>query len=364
MQPRVRIHGVLALNGLLLLLFALALSSVASALPSANSHALAVGRLVKHYSGAPSGKVGTGGPATSDYPTDEEIRNSFHNGTNSPFVFFSQIVDSTPAYYFAQSKGGAIFRQAYPPKYTTQQKRSKAWFQDFADRFSGIFAERASGDVYFVTKINHTVPDCRVWSRIATLTQNPNVESVILVDYTNFTNQRVIWTQPTSNITERGLRGIAARAAAAKTLWKPNDTYCLDWDGDGDDPADADADADADDDSASDARGRCGVHITQYQKHKGPPGNDMCHYRFDVYLYDAHGKQIGGTKLLSVPGGSTRSVNSVLPHTFHVTAGNVDDDAVFMTYANQSWGSNDQEHHCTFGSYDCGNRDGDCGFAC
>lgn len=52
------------------------------------------------------------------------------------------------------------------------------------------------------------------------------------------------------------------------------------------------------------------------------------------------------------------------PNVLVVTTGKVDNDAVLFKYGAQAWGSNDQEHHCNFGAYDSGNREGDCGFSC
>lgn len=109
--------------------------------------------------------------------------------------------------------------------------------------------------------------------------------------------------------------------------------------------------------------GWCGVHIRQYQKNEGP-GLNTENYRFDVILYDSDQELIGEADLLSIPSGQTQQVGSTLPMTFGVTAPNLDDDAVYMSYNGASWGSNDQEHHCDFGKFDSGHRDGDCGFTC
>lgn len=116
------------------------------------------------------------------------------------------------------------------------------------------------------------------------------------------------------------------------------------------------------------APGWCGVHVTQYQKNEGPVNakrDTTADYRFDVFIYDSAGTLVGEADLLDIPSGSSASViGSVLPQAFSITAPNVDGDAVYMTYGDQNWGSNDQDHQCNFGSYDSGNRDGDCGFTC
>ncbi|KAK8057399.1 hypothetical protein PG996_011336 [Apiospora saccharicola] len=108
--------------------------------------------------------------------------------------------------------------------------------------------------------------------------------------------------------------------------------------------------------------GRCGVFKNANDKKKCDTTAD---YRFDVFIYDSAGTLVGEADLLDIPSGSTASMGgTVLPSAFGVTAPNVDGDAVYMTYGDQNWGSNDQAHQCNFGKFDSGNRDGDCGFAC
>lgn len=109
--------------------------------------------------------------------------------------------------------------------------------------------------------------------------------------------------------------------------------------------------------------GWCGVHIRQYQKNQGE-GIDTSVYRFDVELFDGDQENVGGHELAGIPSGQTKQFGSRLPMTFGVKAPDVDGDAVYMSYNGQSWGSNDQEHHCNFGKFDSGHRDGDCGFSC
>lgn len=97
------------------------------------------------------------------------------------------------------------------------------------DRFSGVFAEKASGEVFLVSQWSGEIDECRVWKRIElpTLVLNPNVQSITLVDFNNFANQKVYWSRQTS------------RDSADDFLAK-RDLACLDWlTGDGDDLADA-----------------------------------------------------------------------------------------------------------------------------
>ena len=314
--------------------------------------------LVKRYSGTPSGKEGSDGPNTSDYPNDDTIRSEYQT-PNGPSVFFSQIGDSTPAYNFAQSKGGVIFRQAFSNKFTVKNRRSEQWYQDFADRFSGVFAEKASGDVYLVSNWNDQVIDaCRVWTRIEypTLIENTAVTSIILVDFTKWANQKTIFVRDVDY-------SVSHYQRSSNNIEKRSDRYCFDWDGYGDDPADPDGDGTVD---IGHYPGYCGVHITQYQKNEGPsaaaPSSGTSDYRFDITLRDAQGENIGGLAYADGPTGTAINVDSKLPYVFEVTAGSVDDDPVSFAYAAQKWTSKDGQ--CDFGKYDSGSRNGDCGFSC
>lgn len=106
------------------------------------------------------------------------------------------------------------------------------------------------------------------------------------------------------------------------------------------------------------APGWCGMHVVQHQKPN--PATDR--YRFDITLKDHNGKAIG--EVLGAVADKPIEVFSKLPYVFILTGGNVDSDAVLFDYAGQHWGSNDQGHHCDFGAYDNGARQGDCGFSC
>lgn len=109
--------------------------------------------------------------------------------------------------------------------------------------------------------------------------------------------------------------------------------------------------------------GWCGLHVTQYQKHE-PNSNPTGDYKLDITIKDAAGGIIGGTTGAVAKAGVGVPVDSRLPLVLIVTAQNVDNDPLLFKYAGQSWGSNDQAHHCNFGAYENGNRDGDCGFTC
>lgn len=109
--------------------------------------------------------------------------------------------------------------------------------------------------------------------------------------------------------------------------------------------------------------GWCGIHVTQYQKNE-PKSNPTGDYKLDITIKDAAGATIGGTTGAMAKTGVAVAVDSRLPFVMIVTTQNVDKDPVLFRYSGQSWDSNDQAHHCNFGAYDNGNRDGDCGFTC
>lgn len=58
-------------------------------------------------------------------------------------------------------------------------------------------------------------------------------------------------------------------------------------------------------------------------------------------------------------------VDSVLPYDLIVAAqGPEDSSPIDFWYGDQWWTGNNQDHHCSFGAYDSGARQGDCGFTC
>lgn len=109
------------------------------------------------------------------------------------------------------------------------------------------------------------------------------------------------------------------------------------------------------------AAGWCGVHVTQHQKNE--PDNPSGNYKLDIQIKDAGGAQIGGVGGADAPTNQGVGVTSQLPAVLIVTTGAVDDDSVLFDYNGAHWGSNDQAH-CSFGRYDSGKREGDCGFTC
>ncbi|KAK2802248.1 hypothetical protein FQN50_007429 [Emmonsiellopsis sp. PD_5] len=297
--------------------------------------------LAKRYTGTPSGKIGNGGPDTSDYPSDDDIRSAYIDTS----VFFAQIGDSDPAYRFAKDEvGGNIFRGNFPSKWTNRNGRSKEWYQDFADRFSGVFAEKASREVFFVAPWDEEIEDCRVWKRIEfpTLVMNPSVSQITLVNYKDFGQRKAIWARPFIVPPEKRENQLQKRESA-----------CFDWYGYGEDPSTGG------EDTLDYSPGWCGIHITQYQKNdRDNPNPD---YRFDISIKDHQGQEIGRADFAD--GSKNIDIFSALPWVLIVTAGDEDSDPVSFAYSDQSWDSND-ESRCSMGKYDSGNRDGDCGFSC
>ncbi|KAL8968151.1 MAG: hypothetical protein Q9197_005039 [Variospora fuerteventurae] len=115
------------------------------------------------------------------------------------------------------------------------------------------------------------------------------------------------------------------------------------------------------------ATGWCGMHVVQYQKEEpaaDPASDPKANYHLDVTLYDSNEDKIGEVLGAEAPAGEAVSVFSKLPHVMLVTAQKVDADPVLFAYSDQSWAYADAEHHCNFGQYDSGNREGDCGFSC
>lgn len=106
------------------------------------------------------------------------------------------------------------------------------------------------------------------------------------------------------------------------------------------------------------APGSCGLHVTQFQK----PDPSKDNYSIAAQVKDANGVEIGS--IAKTDSGSPVTVNSKLPNPVIITTEGVDADPVLMAVGADHFGSNDQEHHCNFGAYDSGKREGDCGFAC
>lgn len=215
-----------------------ALASPFSVIASDSSH------LSKRYTGDISPATGNAGPDTSNYPTDDEIKAAYITA-NGPTVFYSGIGPPGPAVNFAESVGGRVLSQSFPDDYIKYQNRGKKWYQNFIDRASGIFADKASGEVFFVSVYNNKIDLCRVWARVeySSLLDNPQVTKITLVDYTNFQNQKRYPGLPQQN-----------------SKVKRSNGYCFDWEGDAEDPIGPPTDPQLD---IGYYPGNCGVHVVQ-----------------------------------------------------------------------------------------------------
>lgn len=142
---------------------------------------------------------GIPGPDVSDYPSDAVIYAICGEIPRDCSVMFTEIGDSFPAKYFAVLNGKKIYTDLFPEDpepFTKMLGRSLKWYQDFADRYSRIFAERSSGDVFLVSNWPRGPQSrCSVWYRIEypVLKMNPAVERVILVNKLNYYDQVEIW---------------------------------------------------------------------------------------------------------------------------------------------------------------------------
>lgn len=291
----------------------------------------------------------------SDYPSDEDIMNSCN--PSGPLVFWSQVPDgsSKAPFSFAQSIGGSILRDAFPKGYLNRKyngvTRSQAWHQNFLDRASGIFADKASGEVYLVSNyaLDGNVNECRIWARV----EFPSIQAteatkVTLVDALDFSNTKTLWVPDNGNT--------GCRRDSAIFVRDDNILACPDWNDYGDDPGDPDET----DTTPSYQPSNCGLHFVQYQKNEGP-GDDTSQYRYDLTILDANGMTIGSQSLIEGGG----SVGSALPYTVTISSGATDDDPVSFAYGSDSWDtSNSGYHECSVGVYDSGSRQGDCGFTC
>ena len=115
--------------------------------------------------------------------------------------------------------------------------------------------------------------------------------------------------------------------------------------------------------------GWCGIHVVQYQKNEDSgPNAGGPDYMLEVTVFDGAGKNImigtdSSSRFVAL-NGQAQNVLTQLPAFVTFTVGGVDDDPVWFGFKDQSWNSNDQEHHSDFGKYDGGSRQGDTGFSC
>lgn len=150
------------------------------------------------------------GPDVSDYPSDEVIYITCGELAINQCVMFTEIGDSFPAKWFAHLTGKKIYTDLFPEDpepFTKMLQRSVKWYQDFADRYSRIYSERCSGEVFLMSNWPRgPVSTCSVWYRIEfpVLKMNPAVTKITLVDKLNYDNQVEIWPEDRRRPEDRG----------------------------------------------------------------------------------------------------------------------------------------------------------------
>lgn len=200
--------------------------------------------LIKRYIGSPAGKLYTGGPNVSDYPSDDEIKAAFFH-RHGPYLFFENIQVVGPngqETSWAERNLGSknILRESFPKGYLNRRyksgpSRSYQWYQDFIDRASGHFADKAveaGNEVFFIGQRDDEVLDCSIWKRIELPTLIAGNISITLVDV-NWGTTRDYFAPPdppTPDFIETtdppSPDGIERRA-----LEKRRTRFCFDWNG-------------------------------------------------------------------------------------------------------------------------------------
>ena len=237
---------------------------------------------------------------------------------------------------FANQNGLKMVRDSYPEGFTDNNGDPSQSYRQFAMRFSQAFAEKTSGTAYVLLPTDGSTNIRKsVWVKIEKpilMNANGACNRIVKVDPADFSRRCVLWDR--SNVADPQMSPC------------PDDIGPIP-------PAPS---------TGNYAPGRCGVHVTQYQKNEDfdPDSN----YKFDITIFDNGGATIGEKFGAEAPTNVGVDVASELPFVLTVTAQAVDDDAVLFSYAGQNWGSNDQAHQCNFGGYEDGNRDGDCSFDC
>ena len=288
----------------------------------------------------PSGDPFSG--QTDNYPSLDDCRGKVSVATDKS-VFYSQVgKHEDKPQKFADSIGGTLLREAYPAGFTDKNDQWTGYAK-FLQRASQAFAEKTSGTAHVLLPTDGSTDiSKKVWTRFEKpylIADGGACNRIIKVDPDDFNKQCILWD----------------RSGASD----PKIPNCNAENGPIPDPSSSPANPS----NTQYTPGWCGVHVTQFQKNEAdsnPTGN----YLLSVTIFDAAQKQIGQVEKVDAPSGQGVNVDSVLPYVLIVTAQNVDDDAVLFAYADQSWGSNDQPHHCNFGAYDSGKREGDCGFTC
>ncbi|MCJ1425220.1 hypothetical protein MMC29_003108 [Sticta canariensis] len=264
---------------------------------------------------------GGGDPLSTDpstledkYPDLEECRSKCSVAADVS-LFYSKVgKHEDKPQDFADQAG---LKLVYPSGFTDKNDKYTG-YKKFATRFSQAFAEKTAGTAYVMLPTDGTTDlSNSVWVKTEKdilKADGGKCNRIVKVDPDDFSKKCVFWDR-----------------SGAKD---PNMSNCGLENGPVPDPPSAGAYA----------TGWCGVHVTQYQKNEAN-SNPTGDYKFDITIKDAAGATIGTNYGAVAPNGVGVGVTSKLPWVLIVTAQAVDDDAVLFRYADQAWGSNDQEHH-------------------
>jgi len=109
------------------------------------------------------------------------------------------------------------------------------------------------------------------------------------------------------------------------------------------------------------ARGKCTLHIEQYQKHEDGQ-NETGDFQIDAVMYDAKNKVLRDSGKIPAPGGQPVKVYGLVD-TVTLTAGKIDDDAFTMNYQGDTW-KTDDKGKCEVSGYRKGKRYLKCPLIC
>ena len=319
-------------------------------------------------------------PNEDNYPDLEKCRKKVSVARDKS-VFYSAVGkhEDKPQKFADQLPDGVLLREAYPSGFTDKNDQWTG-YKKFMDRASKAFAEKSSGIVHVLLPTDNTNIDKKVWTKTEkdALISSGSITRIVKVDPDDFTKKCVLWGDADNNLArcdaENGpIPGLPLFPSPLSlspsfplslfpTLPHPYSPFF---------PLSPppfpfptlipnpltfypDKGSSSTSSGSNYTPGWCGVHVTQHQKEN--PSDPSSHYHLDVTLYDGAQKEIGKVTNRDASAGQGVGVTSALPWVLIVTAQNVDKDAVLFKYSAQSWGSNDQEHHCNFGSYDSGHR--------
>lgn len=295
-------------------------------------------------------------PATSDYPTDAEIELAFNGIGPDQSIMFSEIGASKAATDFAHMHNGKVYEDLFPVDYTKRKGRSKKWHGDFIDRICRLFANRSIGKVYLISKFPDGPCSTRsVWYRIefTALKANPAVESVILVNFENFQQQKILWARGSLQQSQRRHYMRAFSEDVEETCFKnPSTSNYRSWL-----PSGEQIDLTP---ILGERAGWAKVHVTQ-RKCCSPSSI----YKVDVSIINARGVTIGQVTDFDAPAGQEVRVVSKTPYAIRVITQERDEDPLLFRYGKDEWNSNDHsfKHECRFSNWkEDGTRGGDCIF--